>query len=205
MPRRPEQFEEIREKSREKILSAALDLFANKGYDSTSIDSIAKKAGISKGLIYNYYESKQSILLAIFEDVMNEGEKMVSKQKQIKDPYVRIRGMIDMVFDMMDKSPEYLKLLMVLSLQPGVMEDTKDFTGKMFKRNSEMVLSIYSRGNKKDDIKGLMLDALIDGILLNHVRYGKKYPVKELKEWMIREYCTPPKQTKAAVKRQKKK
>jgi hypothetical protein len=124
---------------------------------------------------------------------MNEGEKMVNKQKQIKDPYVRIRGMIDMVFDMMDKSPEYLKLLMVLSLQPGVMEDTKAFTGKMFKRNQEMVASIYSQGNKKDPIRGLMLDTLIDGILLNYVRYGKKYPVRELKERMIQEYCTPPK------------
>jgi TetR/AcrR family transcriptional regulator len=53
MPRRPEQFEAIREKSREKIFSASLELFANKGYDATSIESIAKKAGISKGLIYN--------------------------------------------------------------------------------------------------------------------------------------------------------
>jgi hypothetical protein len=53
-------------------------------------------------------------------------------------------------------------------------------------------------------MKGLMLDALIDGVLLNYVRYGKKYPVEAMKKMMIQEYCTPLKQTKAAVKRQKK-
>jgi AcrR family transcriptional regulator len=195
MPRRPEQFEEIREKSREKILSAALELFANKGYDSTSIDSIAKKAGISKGLIYNYYESKRSILIAIFEDVIGEGEKMVAKQKQIKDPLVRTRGMIEMVFDMMNNNPEYLKLLMVISLQPGVMEETKDFSAEMYRRNQEMVSSIYSKGDKKDRIKGLMLDALIDGIMLNHIRYGKEYPVNALKERIIKDYCFPAKKS----------
>src|SRR5580698_8171807 len=98
MPRRPEQFKALREKSREKILSAALDLFANKGYDATSIDSIAKAAGISKGLIYNYYESKKAVLLAIFEDVMNEGEKIFTKQKKISDPYKRREAIVHEVF-----------------------------------------------------------------------------------------------------------
>jgi AcrR family transcriptional regulator len=193
MPRRPEQFEEIREKSREKILSAALELFANKGYGSTSIDSIAKKAGISKGLIYNYYESKKSILLAIYEDVMTQGELLVKRQEEIKNPSAKLRGMIDQVFDMMDKNPEYLKLLMVLSLQPGVMEDMKGFTKKMFKRNTEMVNSVFNTGRDKDPIRGLLLDAMIDGILLNHVRYGKQYPIAALKERLIKDYCSPKK------------
>src|ERR1700691_1391867 len=98
MPRRPEQFEEIREKSREKILSAALELFGNKGYDATSIDSIAKKAGISKGLIYNYFESKKSILLAIFGDAMKMGEDMIMGQMNIKDPLLRKKAIIELTF-----------------------------------------------------------------------------------------------------------
>ena len=196
MPRRPEQFEEIREKSREKILSASLELFANKGYDSTSIDSIAKKAGISKGLIYNYYESKKSILLALFDDVMSEGEKLVKQQTAVKDPYKRMKGMVEVAFDMMEKNPEYIKLFMVISLQPGVLADTKEFTGEMFRRNTEMISSIYSGVNKKSSARALMLDALVDGIMLNHIRYGSEYPLTALKEMMIEEYCTPEKKKK---------
>jgi len=191
MPRRPEQFEELREKSREKILSAALELFANKGYDATSIESIAKKAGISKGLIYNYYDSKKDILLAIFYDAIVQGETMIEKQKGVGSVQHRVEGMIEMYFDLLQGSPEYLKLLMVISLQPGVMADTKELTGEMFKRNQEMIGAVFNKGKDKDPIKGLMLDALLDGILLNYIRYGKKYPINELKKRMIQDYCAP--------------
>src|SRR5580704_16819187 len=116
-PRRPEQFEAIREKSREKILAASLELFANKGYDATSIDSIAKKAGISKGLVYNYFDSKKSILLAIFGDAMKIGEDIMEAQKKVKDTLQRKKTVIEMTFDMIKHQPEYVKLLTVMALQ----------------------------------------------------------------------------------------
>ena len=196
MPRRPEQFEELREKSREKILSAALELFANKGYDATSIDSIAKKAGISKGLIYNYYESKKSILLAIFADAMNIGEQMVKAQKDVKDPNERIKMMVNGVFDMMHEQPEYMKLLTVLSLQPGVMAETKDFTKEAYKKSAEWASLITGKDKKKGLIEGLMMGALMDGVALNFIIYGDQYPLDALKKQIIKDYCTPKKSKK---------
>jgi len=64
-PRTPKQFEEIRGEKRALIMDTALLLFANRGYYSTTIDHIAKQAGISKGLLYNYFESKEALLKAI--------------------------------------------------------------------------------------------------------------------------------------------
>ena len=193
MPRRPEQFEEIREKSREKILAAALELFANKGYDATSIDSIAKKAGISKGLIYNYFESKKSILLAIFKEAISQGEQILHDQKGITDPYKRLKMIIEQVFDMIHQNPEYFKLFMVLSLQPIVMEDTKDIAKKMFKKSQKLVGSMFGESKENDPVKGMMLDALLDGIMLNYIRYGDQYPIDVLKDRIIEDYCTPKK------------
>jgi AcrR family transcriptional regulator len=191
MPRRPEQFEEIREKSREKILSAALDLFANKGYDATSIDSIAKKAGISKGLIYNYFESKKSILLAIFNDAMKLGEEMVMGQINVKDPLQRKKAIIELTFDMISKRPEYVKLLTVMALQPGVMAETKEFTQNAYKKTEEWGKIITGKGKRLAVIESLMIGALMDGITLNFIMYGEKYPLEELKKEIIKVYCTP--------------
>jgi AcrR family transcriptional regulator len=196
MPRRPEQFEEIREKSREKILAAALKLFANKGYAATSIDSIAKKAGISKGLIYNYYKSKKSILLAIFDDAMKVGEQMVSAQKKVKAPHDRMRGMIDQMFDMMHTKPEYLKLLTVLTLQPGVMAETKEFTREAYKKGQEWNHQLTGRNTKESFMDSLMLGALLDGVVLNFILHGDKYPIDAIKQRIIKEYCSPKKKSK---------
>ncbi len=191
MPRRPEQFEELREKSKEKILSAALQLFANKGYEATSIESISKKAGISKGLIYNYYESKKSILLAIFNAAMKMGEDMVLSKMNIKDPNLRKKAIIEMTFDMMEQQPEYLKLLTVITLQPGVMSETKEFTKNAYKKSQEWATVITGKGKKEGFIESLIIGALMDGIVLNYIMYGSKYPLSALKKQIIKDYCTP--------------
>lgn len=46
----------------EKILNAALELFAIEGYAATSTSKIAKKAGVSEGLIFKHYQNKKSLL-----------------------------------------------------------------------------------------------------------------------------------------------
>lgn len=192
MPRRPEQFEELREKSRKKIISAALELFANKGYGSTSIESIARKAGVSKGLIYNYYRDKKSILMAIYDEAMQYGERMMAEHRNDPDPYHRRKVMLEHVFDMTSRQEKYIKLLLVLSMQHGVLKDSREFARKMFKRNEAFIEELSGDLKTHDQIEGLILDALIDGIMVNYMRYGEVYPLEAIKERVIAAYCTPP-------------
>lgn len=67
----------------EKILNAALELFAEEGYRSTSTSKVAKHAGVSEGLIFRHFENKEGLLEAIvqlgedkakelFADILNE-------------------------------------------------------------------------------------------------------------------------------------
>jgi AcrR family transcriptional regulator len=64
-PRTPQQFEEIREGKKSLIMDTALEHFAKNGYHTTTINHIAQRAGISKGLMYNYFKSKEDLLKAI--------------------------------------------------------------------------------------------------------------------------------------------
>ncbi|PLX21155.1 MAG: hypothetical protein C0599_08290 [Salinivirgaceae bacterium] len=52
---------------KEKIVDAAITLFGENGFHNTSISQIAKNAGVSKGLMYNYFESKEELLKYIFD------------------------------------------------------------------------------------------------------------------------------------------
>jgi AcrR family transcriptional regulator len=70
-PRTEEQFKEIRNEKAELIMRTALEQFANNGYDTTSISQIAKAAGISKGLMYNYFPSKEALLAKIMMSGMD--------------------------------------------------------------------------------------------------------------------------------------
>ena len=75
-----EQFEEIRNKSKAAIIEAALELFANNGFHSTSVTQIAKKAGVSKGLMYNYFDSKEALLEAIIFQAADESQAVLDTE-----------------------------------------------------------------------------------------------------------------------------
>jgi len=71
-PRTPKQFQEIREEKMTLIMDVALEHFASEGYHNSTISHIARHAGISKGLMYNYFGSKEDLLMEIISRSMGE-------------------------------------------------------------------------------------------------------------------------------------
>ncbi|MCX7820531.1 MAG: TetR/AcrR family transcriptional regulator, partial [Brevinematales bacterium] len=59
-------------KPKDRILDAAIKLFAEKGFDATSVDEIAKCAEINKAMIYYYFSSKEELLSSIIRKSINE-------------------------------------------------------------------------------------------------------------------------------------
>ena len=54
--------------TREKILDAALDVFAGKGYHRASVDDIVRASGTSKGAVYHHFATKQTVFLALVDE-----------------------------------------------------------------------------------------------------------------------------------------
>ncbi len=61
-----------KEKTKRAILSAALKLFAEKGFYNTSTRAISRKAGIAEGTLFNYFETKEDLALYFFERELDE-------------------------------------------------------------------------------------------------------------------------------------
>ena len=57
---------------REDILKASRRLFSSKGYNAAKMEDIAKKASVSKATLYNYFQSKESLLIGTVEEVYSE-------------------------------------------------------------------------------------------------------------------------------------
>ena len=94
MPRTEEQFSEMREKTKQKILENALLLFAEKGFKGTSINDIAKSAGISKGLAYNYFKSKYDLMISVLKLIEEEFSRLLIALNNENDPYKKLTLMI---------------------------------------------------------------------------------------------------------------
>src|SRR5919112_1461015 len=64
-------------RTRERILGAALALFAERGYEATTMREVAREAGASLGLAYRYFASKEEFALALYMRLAEESEEWV--------------------------------------------------------------------------------------------------------------------------------
>lgn len=81
-----------RAEKHEKILEAAIDVFAEKGFHHARISDIARKAGVADGTIYLYFRNKDDVLLTIFEEKMGMLTAGLREALEgVDDPLERIR------------------------------------------------------------------------------------------------------------------
>lgn len=80
----------------DEVMDAALDLFIEKGFAATRVADIAKRAGLSKGAVYLYFDSKEAVLQALVRraivPVVDDAESMV--RHRVDDPETAIRTMV---------------------------------------------------------------------------------------------------------------
>jgi AcrR family transcriptional regulator len=101
----------IRDTRRKEIIAAALDLFSRKGYRGTTIPDIAQAVGISTGLIYYIFPSKEDILLACCEDTATTTREILKRAREIADPLERFDTIVRELYTITDNTSKQLIIL----------------------------------------------------------------------------------------------
>ena len=184
-PRTNKQFEEIREQSREKILGAALELFAHNGFHSTSMAQVASGAGVSKGLIYNYFKSKEELLQAIFTKAMADTADILEIKPE-DSPKEKLVKMATMSADFMYNNQEYMRLFLTLMMQPDVVKSMKPWFDTVGQAKKDMLMPIFERVFPgRAEIEYYFFGAIMDGIGFGYLVLGREYPFEEMKKKLI--------------------
>lgn len=84
------------DETRARILDAAMDLFRRQGFEETTMREIAVEAGVSTGAAYYYFDSKDAIVLAFYDQAQQEMEPLLeTAMTASKDLKERMRGLLD--------------------------------------------------------------------------------------------------------------
>jgi len=70
-------FEQIPQEKRRRVLTEAAQLFAERGFSATDVAELASRAGVSKGSLYNYFESKEDLYLHVCKDGLAQSRRAV--------------------------------------------------------------------------------------------------------------------------------
>lgn len=97
---------------REAILAAALDAFSEQGFDGASLDDVAARGGVSKALIYEHFESKRDLQLALLDSFVHELiERVVGAISAGADNEARLRSGLEAFLEFAEEKPAALRLL----------------------------------------------------------------------------------------------
>src|SRR3954470_9012456 len=88
--------------ARERLLAAALDLFAEHGVSGTSLQMIADRLGVTKAAVYYQFQAKDDIVLAVLVPALDAIQDLVVRAEQATPPERRplvVHGLVDLVVD----------------------------------------------------------------------------------------------------------
>jgi AcrR family transcriptional regulator len=187
-PRSPQQNLAQREETRQGILTTALKAFAEKGYAATSISYIAKEAGISKGLTYHYFHSKEDLLHGIFQYLNSFNSEAIDQIKNT-EPKEQLRLTVEMTFEYIQSKPDLMRFMTSLALQPDAMvflrEDLKQYKQQSIDVYTELFRSLnYS----VPEAEAYYLGAMLDGVSLGSLALQEDYPLLAIKEKILNHY-----------------
>ena len=189
-PKSKEQFQEIRQRTTTAIKDAALELFAHHGYHSTTISQIAKAAGVSKGLMYNYFESKEALLHEIIVETVEEGEAMLDGIKErTEDPYEQLVLVVEESIEWITVQLKHWKLLTSLAFQTDALKSLESFLQQKQEKAIEQTLDLFQRlGYENPMQEALFFGAIMDGMMLHYMQMEEKYPIEMMKEHLLKKF-----------------
>ena len=147
----PGRRERKKEETKRKIFEAATRLFAHKGFESTTIEEIATEADVSKGTFFNYFPSKEHVLMAFGEMQLAKLEIFVRDAQQSDLPMRDI--LHKLVLRMTEepvRNPAIVRALLLANLSSAAVR------GAMLRihdRNRVLLGKLIRRGQERGEIR----------------------------------------------------
>jgi len=185
-------FDKISKEKRERILDIVLTEFAANGYSAANINNIAKKADISIGSLYRYFDSKENLFLSIVEILHTEVENGMQKVLSSNASFFE---KLETLFRDCQRRSEYFKKLNHIYLDLST-EGLAALSQKLSTRLEEISAFTYrilleeakKSGEVDPDMDTSILSFFIDNlIIMFHFSYTTEYHTDRMKIYLNEE------------------
>lgn len=156
----------------DRILEAAIEEFAQKGYQAASTNTITKSANVAKGLLFHYFKNKESLYISCYRRVLNwtqsEFEKFAERSKDC-DFFEFLKEWSLRKISLATEKPVYAKFLLSVSTLPERLQKTIMTTIKESFSNSihvlyEKIKTVKLRENIDYEDAMIFVKVVFDGL-----------------------------------------
>jgi TetR/AcrR family transcriptional regulator len=191
-------FKHLPEEKRERILRTASQLFASRGFNRTDMEEIAKRSGVGKGSLYNYFQSKDELFLFVCRKAIERSREATWGEVQMDWDIYRV---VDHIFrhhlEFEFTFPEYHRLHLNFS-SPRMERFADQLALESEKHTSDRLKQLLKEGIRKgiihEDLDVAMTAFMINSLyILFMASFVSRYYQIRMKEYLgIREEFTLP-------------
>ncbi|USD83479.1 TetR/AcrR family transcriptional regulator [Bacillus safensis] len=158
---------------KEKIIKASIQLFAKKGFSSTTIQEIADECGISKGAFYLHFKSKEQLFNRAFEyyiDTSMQTIEKIRKENQHLAPREIFQKQIAEQFQHFAENKDFIILILSENIIPENQQIKKYSKTVKKQMNDEIQISILTTYGQEIEPYVTDLSVMIQGIIQSYVQ-----------------------------------
>lgn len=144
--------EQKKHKTRQRIIATAVQLFGERGYDKTSVAALARAAGVGKGTIYNYFQTKGEILLAFCEDELEFVHQEMAAKTNPQIPLAeQLHTLFMGEFRYVTRTREFGRVLMREMVFPKelTIERSQDLDNKYI----ELLITLFKQAQQRGELR----------------------------------------------------
>lgn len=142
-------FHNLDKEKQDRIVNAAMKEFAQKGYDNASTNEMVKAAGISKGLLFHYFQNKKQLFLFLYDYFIEVLTEEFYKKIDLSEPdfFQRIQQTSLVKLDVLKVYPDVMKFLEV-----AYMEESAEVKAELDNRKREFTEINFNKIYKGIDL-----------------------------------------------------
>lgn len=199
MARSPAQLKAARDRARERLLDAALMCFAERGYASTTSRDIAAAAGVSLGLAYRYFRSKDEMLVAIVKNALAHVQRDVAASDGVdRDP---VEALIKSAIETVRVNPRFWRLFHQLRVHPSGAPDVDRLIRRAGQAARARIAFLLRAGGVEDaDCRAAALFAAIDGSVQHYLLDPSSFPIDAVAAELARRFRMSPTASRAKAR-----
>lgn len=138
------------DQSRRELVSVAIDCFSRYGYQGTSIDRIARAAGVTKGALYYHFRDKQDLLFGALDDRIGGFERVVVERvTRLKDPVAALYEVADICVEQATVSNHRRFILTLMVEALDTHEELSERFRAMMRRFRDFLTDTVAIGQRK--------------------------------------------------------
>jgi len=151
----PGKRQKNKEQTKERILSAALELFRAKGLEGTTTKEVSRKAGIAEGTLFNYFKTKEDLALYFFQKETENLVKWFRADSQLQKAPLpeKLFAIIHRQLEYLEPYEEFIGAVFCRSLQPTSSLSPLSFESQELRlKYLRFMREILAEAEKKDEI-----------------------------------------------------